>query len=99
MSQLASQVAIVGKKKHARSVAVESPNRIDTLGTNTLHEVHHSLTLLRIVASRNIIFGLVDEHIYLLFERYGLFVEDNFIRTEYLRSQFGNHVAVNLHHT
>ena len=99
MCQLTGQVSVVGKKQNARGIAVEPAYRIDAFRAHTLHNVHHRLALLRVVAGRYIIFRFVDEYVYLLFQRDRLFVEDDFIAAKHLRSQLGHDVSVHLHHT
>ena len=50
LCELRSEVAVVGEQEHAGCVAVEASYRVDALRAHVLHEVHHGLTLLRVVA-------------------------------------------------
>ena len=99
MSQLRSQVTIVGQKQHTSGVAVQTTNRIDALLASTLHQVHHSLTLLGIVAGGHIVLGLVQQHIDLLLHTNGLIVEQHLVSTQYLGTQLGNNLAIDLYDT
>ena len=94
MGELRSQIAIVGEQKHTRGVTVETTYRIDTLRTSVLHEVHHRLALLRIVRSRDIILGFVEQHIHFLLDADGLVVETNLVGAQHLGSEFGHHLTI-----
>ena len=99
VGKLAGKVAVVGEQQHTGGIAVETANRIDALRTGVFHQVHDSLALLGVITGGDIILGLVEQHIYLLFKAYGLVVEHHLIRTRHLRAQFGNHLSVDRHHT
>ena len=75
MGQLAGQVTIVGEQEHTRGVAVQTTHGIDTLAAGILHEVHHRLAVLGVIAGGHIILGLVEEHIDLLLDGHELVVE------------------------
>ena len=70
VSQLRSQVTIVGQQEYTCCVTVETTYRIDTLRAYILYEVHHSLALLRIIAGCNIILWFVEQYVYLLLQSY-----------------------------
>ena len=77
MRQLAGQLAIVGEQEHTRRVAVETAHGIDALAAGTLHEVHHRLAVLRVVAGGDIVLGLVEQDIDLLLDADLLVVEED----------------------
>ena len=99
MSQLRSQVTIVGQKKHTCCITVETTYRIDTLRTNVLYEVHHSLALLRIITGCNIILRLVEQYVYLLLQSYRSVVELHLIGTKDLCTQLGNNLTIDCYQT
>ena len=99
MGKLAGQVAIVGQKKHTCSVAVKTAYWINTLWTNILHEVHHCLALLRIVACCHIVLWLVEKHVNLLLQADRSIVELHFVGTQNLGSQLGYYLTVDSNHT
>ena len=66
--ELRSEVAVVGQEEHTGGIAVKTSNGIDTLRANVLHEIHDSLALLGIVACRNAVLRLVEEHVNLLLQ-------------------------------
>ena len=49
VSKLGSHITIVGEQEHTCGITVKPAYRIDALRTSVLHEIHHSLTLLRII--------------------------------------------------
>ena len=97
--ELACQVTVVGEEQYAGGVAVQASNGIDMLAAGALDEVHHGLTLLRVVSGGHVILGLVEQDVDLLFGHDGLVVEHYVVRTQHLGSQFGNHFSVHAHHT
>ena len=99
MSQLRSQVTIVGQKQHTSGVAVQTTNRIDAFLAGSLNKVHNSLALLGIVAGGDIVLRLVQQHIDLLLHLDRLIVEQHLISAQHLGTQFGNHFAVDLDDT
>ena len=99
VSKLRSQVTIVGQEKYTCCITVETAYRIDTLRTNILYEVHHSLALLRIIAGCNIILWLVEQYVYLLLQRYRSVVELHLIGTKDLGTQLGNYLTIDSYQT
>ena len=77
MGKLAGQLAIVGKQKHTRCIAVKTANGIDALATSTLYKIHNGLAVLRVIAGSNIILGFVQENINLLLYAHQLIVEQH----------------------
>ena len=98
MRELGSQVTVVGKQEHTRGVSVETTYGIDTFGADILHEIHHGLTLLRIIAGGDIVLGFIEEYVHLLLQRDGLIMEHHLIRAEHLGAEFGNYLTIDLHH-
>ena len=98
MSELGSQVTVVGEQEHTRGVAVETTYGIDALRANILYEIHHGLALLRIVAGGDIVLGFVEQHIYFLLQSDGLVMEHHLIGAEHLGAKFGNHFPIDLHY-
>ena len=99
VSKLRSQVTIVGQEKYTCCITVETAYRIDTLRTNILYEVHHSLALLRIIAGCNIILWFVEQYVYLLLQRYRSVVELHLIGTKDLGTQLGNYLTIDSYQT
>ena len=99
VSKLRSQVTIVGQEKYTCCITVETAYRIDTLRTNILYEVHHSLALLRIIAGCNIILWLVEQYVYLLLQSYRSVVELHLIGTKDLGTQLGNYLTIDSYQT
>ena len=99
MCELAGQISVVSQQEYASRIAVQATHRIDSFGASVLYKVHNYLALLRIVAGCHVIFGLVQQHIDLLFERNRLIMELDFVGTEHLRTQFGDNVAVYADHS
>lgn len=79
VSELAGKVAVVGEQQHTRRIAVEPANGINTLRTSALHEIHHGLTLLGIVARSNIVLRLVQKNIDFLLQRDRLVMKLNLV--------------------
>ena len=94
VSELRSQVTVVGEEEHTRRVTVETADRIDAFRTSVLHEIHHGLTLLRVVAGRHIVLRLVQEYVDLLLDVDQLVVEDDLIRAQHLRTQLCDNLAI-----
>ena len=99
MGQLAGKLTVVGQQQHTSGVAVQTTYRIDALGTCVLHEIHHSLTLLRIVAGSDVVLWLVEQHIYFLLKCDRLIVELHDIGAEHLGAELGDDLIVDRHHT
>ena len=99
VSKLRSQVTIVGQEKYTCCITVETAYRINTLRTNILYEVHHSLALLRIIAGCNIILWLVEQYVYLLLQSYRSVVELHLIGTKDLGTQLGNYLTIDSYQT
>ena len=99
VSKLRSQVTIVGQEKYTCCITVETAYRINTLRTNILYEVHHSLALLRIIAGCNIILWLVEQYVYLLLQSYRSVVELHLIGTKDLGTQLGNNLTIDSYQT
>src|SRR5574344_878629 len=99
MSQLRSQVSIVGEEKHTSSVAVQTTYRIDALTTAVLHKLHYSLALLWVIRSGHIILRFVKNHIHLLLDAHELVVEVYLICTLNLRAQLCHYGTVHRNHT
>ena len=99
MSQLRSQVTIVGQQEYTCCVTVETTYRIDTLRAYILHEIHHSLALLRIIAGCHVILWLVEQYIYLLLQRYHCIVELHLVGAKNLGTQLGNYLTIDSYQT
>ena len=99
VSQLRSQVTIVGQQEYTCCVTVETTYRIDTLRAYILYEVHHSLALLRIVAGCHVILWLVEQYIYLLLQRYYCIVELHLVGAKNLGTQLGNYLTIDSYQT
>ena len=99
VSKLRSQVTIVGQEKYTCCITVETAYRINTLRTNILYEVHHSLALLRIIAGCNIILWFVEQYVYLLLQSYRSVVELHLIGTKDLGTQLGNYLTIDSYQT
>ena len=99
MGEFAGQVAIIGEQEHTCGVAVQTAHRIDTLGAGALHQIHHCLTLLGVVAGGNVILRFVEQHINFLLECNRLVVEHHAIGAQDLCSQLGHNLAIDLHDT
>jgi hypothetical protein len=99
MGQLAGKLTVVGQQQHTGGVAVQTTYRIDALGTCVLHEIHHRLALLGIVAGSDIILRLIEQHIYFLLKCDRLIVELHDIGAEHLGAELGDDLIVDRHHT
>ena len=99
MRQLAGQLAVVGEQQYAGGVAVETSHGIDALGAGVLHNVHHGLALLGIVACGHAVLRLVEQDVYLLLNGHRLVVELHLIGALHLCAQFGHHLSVDGHLT
>ena len=99
MRELGGQLAIIGEQEHARRVAVQTSDRVDALITGTFDKIHHRLAVLRIVAGRDIVLGLVQQYIDFLFNLHRLIVELHFITALHLRAELSNDDAVHADHT
>ena len=95
--QLASEIAVVGEKQHTGGVAVKTAYGIYALRTSVLDQVHDGLALLRVVAGGHRVLRLVEQHVHLLLHLNGLVVELHVVSTHNLRTELGNHVAVDRH--
>ena len=95
--ELRGEVAVVGEQQHARGVTVEASYGIDALGTDVLHEVHHRLALLWVIAGGHVVLRLVQQHVDLLLQRHGSVVEHNLVGAQHLCSKLGHHLTVHLH--
>lgn len=98
MRELGSQVTVVGEQEHTRGVAVETAYGIDALRADILHEIHHGLALLRIVAGGDIVLGFIEQHIHFLLQSDGLVMEHHLIGAEHLGAELGNHFPIDLHY-
>ena len=94
MGQLGSQVTIVRQQEHTSGVAVQTTNGVDALRTSVLHQIHHGLTLLRIVTGRHVVLRLVEQHIDLLLDGHGLIVELHLVGTQDLGTQLCYHLTI-----
>ena len=99
MSQLGSQITVVGQKKNTGRIAVQSSNRINAFATRAAYQIHNGLAVLRVVACRYVILWLIQQYIDFLFNVDRLVVEFDFIGTFYLGSQFCNHFTIYANHT
>ena len=99
MCELRSHFTIVGKQQHTCCIAVKASNRIDTFRASIAHEIHHGLTILRILTGRNISLRLVKQNVHLLLNLHCVVVEKHHIRTQNLCAQFRNHLSVDRNHT
>ncbi len=97
MGELAGQLTVVGKQQHTGGVAVETAHGIDALGAGTLNDVHHGLTLLRVIARRDAVLGFIEQDIHLLLNRYRLTLELHLVGALHLGAEFGHHLAVDGH--
>ena len=86
MSQLRSQVTVIGEQQHTRSITVQTAHRIDTLAASAFHQIHYSAACLRIIGSRHRIFRLIQQNIYLAFDADSLIVELHLITAFDLRT-------------
>jgi len=96
--ELGSEVAVVGEQEHAGCVAVESAYGVDALWAHVLHEVHHGLTLLRVVACCHAVLWFVEQHVHLLLEVYGLVVEFYLVCALDLGAELGHYLSVHSNH-
>ena len=99
MCQFGSQVAIVGEQEHTGGIAVQTANGIDALAAGVLHQFHHGLAVLGVIACGNVVLGLVQEHIHLLLHVDGLVVEHHLVAALHLGAEFGYNNTVHLYHT
>ena len=99
VGQFAGQVTVVCQQQHTRGITIQTSNRIDALGTHVLHQIHHRLTLLRIITGGDVVFRFVEQHINFLFQRYRLIMKHHLIGAHDLGSQFRHHFTVHLNHT
>jgi hypothetical protein len=58
--QLLGHIAIVGKKQQSGSIAIEPAYRINPFATSIFYQHHHCITLLRIINSSYVAFGLIQ---------------------------------------
>ena len=96
VSQLRSEVTIVGKEKHASGVAVETTYWIDALLAGIANKIHDGLTALWIVAGSYGILWFVEQYIDLALKAYRLVVEENDILAGYLSTELGYYLAIDL---
>jgi len=96
--ELRSEVAVVGEQEHAGCVAVESAYGVDALRAHVLHEVHHGLTLLWVVACCHAVLWFVEQHVHLLLECYGLVVEFYLVCALDLGAELGHYLSVHTNH-
>ena len=61
--ELRSQVSVICQEQYSGGVAVQTANGIDSFRTCSLHEIHHRLALLRVIAGGHIVLRLVQKHI------------------------------------
>ena len=94
MSELGCHVTIVGEKQYTCGVAVETTYGIDALTACVLHEIHHGLALLWVVACRNVVLRFVKKHIHLLLDAYRLVVELHLIGAQHLCSKFSYNLTI-----
>ena len=94
VSELGCHVTIVGEKQYTCGVAVETTYGIDALTACVLHEIHHGLALLWVVACRNVVLRFVKKHIHLLLDAYRLVVELHLIGAQHLCSKFSYNLTI-----
>ena len=99
MGQLRSQIAIVGQEQHTSGVTVQTTYGIDALRAGILHQVHHGLALLGIVARGDIVLRLVEKNVDLLLQRNRILVEAYHIGAHDFGAQFGDYLTIDGHHT
>ena len=96
LSELAGEVTIVGEKEHASGVAVETAYWIDTLLACIAHEIHDSLTSLRVIACSHSVLWLVEEDIDLALEADRLIVEQDSVLASHLCTEFCHYLTIDL---
>ena len=89
MSQLRSQITIVGKQQHTGRIAVQTAYRINALGAGILYQIHYRATRLRIVGCSHRIFRFVQQYVNFAFDADCLIMELHFVTTFDLGSQLG----------
>ena len=99
MRQFAGKLTVVGQQQHTGGVAVQTAYRIDALRTCVLHEIHHSLALLRIITGSDVVLRLVEQHIYFLLKCDRLIVELHDIGAEHLGAELCDDLVIDRHHT
>ncbi len=99
MCQLGGEIAVVGKQKHTRSVAVETTHRVYALGACALHYIHHRQTAVGIIGCGDAILRLVEQDIAFALQSHDLVVEFHYIVVAYLCSEFGHDLTVDLNQT
>ena len=99
VSELAGELAIVGKEQHTHGVAVQATYGIDALRTGILDQIHNGLALLWIVDGGNVVLRFVKQYIDLFLDRDGLVMKLNLVGAENLGSQFGNDLTIDRYHT
>ena len=97
VGQLTGKVAIVCKQKHTCGIAVKASNRIYSLRTYVLNNVHHSLSLLWVIACCNAVFRLVKQYIYLFLKVHRSILVGYLVCTHNLGAKFCHHLSINLH--
>ena len=99
VGELAGQFTVIGEKQHTRGVAVKTANGIHTFAAGTLDEVHHGLAVLGIIASGDIVLGLVEQDVHLLLDGDRLVMEHHMVGTLHLGTQLGDNHTVYRYHT
>ena len=99
VSELAGELAIVGKEQHTHGVAVQATYGIDALRTGILDQIHNGLALLWIIDGGNVVLRFVKQYIDLFLDRDGLVMKLNLVGAENLGSQFGNDLTIDRYHT
>ena len=94
VSQLGGQFAIVGEQQHTGRVAVKPAHRIDALAACPAYQIHYRLTVLRIVACRDVVLGLVKQYIYLLLQCDRLVIKPDDIAALNLGAELRDDISV-----
>ncbi len=94
VSELGSQVTVVGEQQYTSGVAVQTSHRIDALFTGTFHEIHDGFAAVGIVTGCDTVFGLVKQDVALLFGGYDFTVIFNDILGRDLHAEFCYHDIV-----
>ena len=97
VGELRGKVAVVGKQKHAGSVAVKTSHGIYALVACAFDEIHHSKTSVGVVAGGNAVFGLVEQDIALALKCHNLFIILHNVAVGNLGAKLGHYLAVDLH--
>ena len=94
VSELGSQVTVVGEQQYTSGVAVQTSHRIDALFTGTFHEIHDGFAAVGVVTGGDTVFGLVKQDVALLFGGYDFTVIFNDILGRDFHAEFCYHDIV-----